>query len=251
MEIDFSNKIVVITGGSRGIGKELVRAFAEANAKVYFTYLSNEEKAENVVSEFSERYNTTIKSYAVDGRSKEAVRNFMETVLTENNKIDVLINSAGYIPRGLFLNTTETVWKNTIDSNLNSVYNYCTSALKYMLLNKEGCIINISSVSACFPATGQAAYSASKGAIESLTKALALEYGKYNIRVNTIAPGLIETEVVKTISNKIKQEILKRTPLGRFGRTEDVSNIALFLASENASYITGTQLLVTGGRHLD
>jgi len=251
MEINFSDKIVVITGGSRGIGRELVRAFAEAKAKVYFTYLSNEEKAKNVVNEYSERYNATIKAYAVDGRSKEAVQNFIEEVIAENSRIDVLINSAGYIPRGLFLNTTEPVWKNTIDSNVNSIYNYCISALKHMLLEKEGCIINISSVSAYFPAKGQAAYSTSKGAIESLTKALALEYGKYNIRVNTIAPGLIETEVVKTISDQVKQEILKRTPLGRFGRAEDISSVALFLASENASYITGTQLLVTGGRHLD
>ncbi|EGD47357.1 short-chain dehydrogenase/reductase SDR [Ruminiclostridium papyrosolvens DSM 2782] len=251
MEISFSDKVVIITGGSRGIGKDLVRAFAQANAKVYFTYLTNGEKAQNVVDEFSRRYAATIKANAVDGRSKEDVHNFIETVITENKKIDVLINSAGYIPRGLFLNTSEDVWKNAIESNVSSIYNYCTNVLKYMLLEKGGCIINISSVSAHFPAKGQAAYSASKGAIESLTKALALEYGKYNIRVNTIAPGLVETEVVKTISNQVKQEILKRTPLGRFGRAEDVSNTALFLASENASYITGTQLLVTGGRHLD
>lgn len=251
METNFSDKVVVITGGSRGIGKVLVRTFAEAKANVYFTYLSNKEKADQVVGEYTEKYNTVVKAFAVDGRSKQEVQSFMDTVLKENGKIDVLINSAGYIARGFFLNTTETVWKNTLDSNVSSVYNYCMSGLKPMILQKKGCIINISSVAADFPAKGQAAYSASKGAVESLSKALALEYGGYNIRINTIAPGLIETEVVKTISNKVKQEILKKTPLGRFGRAEDVSNAALFLASDNASYITGTQILVTGGRHLN
>lgn len=250
MECDYTDKVVIVTGGSRGIGKELVRAFAEANAIVYFTYLSNEEKAIEVASEYSEKYQARIKPMAVDGRSKNAVDQFIEAVLKENGKIDVLINSAGYISRGFFLNTTEDVWKSTMDTNINSVYNYCMNVIKPMILQKAGCIINISSVSAYYPAKGQAAYSTSKGAIESLTKALALEYGHFNIRVNTIAPGLIETEVVKTITNKVKQQILDRTPLGRFGRTEDVSNLALFLASENASYITGSELLVTGGRHL-
>lgn len=141
--------------------------------------------------------------------------------------------------------------ENTLDSNVNSIFHYSKYVLKHMILQKSGCIINISSVSAHFPAKGQAAYSTSKGAIESLTKALALEYGKYNIRVNTIAPGLIETEVVKTISPKVKSEILTKTPLGRFGRADDISNLALFLSSERASYITGTQILVTGGRHLE
>lgn len=171
--------------------------------------------------------------------------------LIATGKIDILINCAGYISRGFFLNTTEDVWKNTLDSNVNSIFHYSKYVLKHMILQKSGCIINISSVSAHFPAKGQAAYSTSKGAIESLTKALALEYGKYNIRVNTIAPGLIETEVVKTISPKVKSEILTKTPLGRFGRADDISNLALFLSSERASYITGTQILVTGGRHLE
>ncbi len=251
MESTFSGNTVVITGGSRGLGKEMVRAFAEAGANVYFTYLSNHEKARNVEKEYSEQYNTVIRAQSVDGRSREAVKSFIDSVLGETGKVDILINCAGYIARGFFLNTSEDVWKNTIDSNINSIYNYCMSVLKPMILQRKGCIINISSVSALFPAKGQAAYSASKGAVESLTKALALEYGCYNVRVNTIAPGLIETEVVKTISSKVKKEILNRTPLGRFGRADDVSNLALFLASENASYITGAQFLVTGGRHLD
>lgn len=251
MEYNLDGKTVIITGGSRGIGREMVRAFAEAGANVYFTYLSNHIKAQNVQEEFGKRYHSKINSCSVDGRVGSEVKNFIEDIIKETGKIDILINCAGYISRGFFLNTTEDVWKNTLDSNVNSIFHYSKYVLKHMILQKSGCIINISSVSAHFPAKGQAAYSTSKGAIESLTKALALEYGKYNIRVNTIAPGLIETEVVKTISPKVKSEILTKTPLGRFGRADDISNLALFLSSERASYITGTQILVTGGRHLE
>ena len=246
----YDGKTVIITGGSRGLGKEMVRAFAEEGANVYFTYLTSHDKAKKVEIEYSKKYNALIKSYAVDGRCMSEVEGFVKSVLSETGKIDILINSAGYISRGFFLNTSEKVWKKTFDSNVNSIYNYCINVLKPMILNKNGCIINISSVSAMFPAKGQAAYSASKGAIESLTKALALEYGQYNIRVNAIAPGLIETEVVKTISEKVKNEILSKTTLGSFGNGKDVSSLALYLASDKASYITGTQIFVTGGRHL-
>jgi 3-oxoacyl-[acyl-carrier protein] reductase len=119
-----------------------------------------------------------------------------------------------------------------------------------MILQKSGNIINISTVSALQPSPGQAAYSASKAAIESLTRTLAMEHGKYNIRVNSIAPGLIQTEIVKSITQELKDEVLKKTPLGKFGTPKDIADAAVFLASDFSSYITGIQLLVTGGRHL-
>lgn len=248
MNINYQDKVVIITGGSRGIGKELVRAFAEAGARVYFTYLSNKEKAHIIVENLSKKYFT--KTFQVDGRNYSAVEEFIKDILKENKKIDVLINNAGFIPRSLFLQTTEKIWHKTIDSNLTSVYNYCNIVLKYMMLQKSGVVLNISSVSAHQPDRGQSAYSTSKGAIESLTKNLAIEFGAYNIRINTIAPGLIETEIVKTISSETKNNILKKIPLKRFGIVEDVSNAALFLASDKAEYITGIQFMITGGRHL-
>ena len=189
-------------------------------------------------------------SEKVDNCSLEHVNMFAKKVINEQKHIDILVNNAGYIPRGLFLKTSEIVWKKAIDTNLGGVYNYCSAILKYMILQKQGNIINISTVSALQPSPGQAAYSASKAAIESLTRTLAMEHGKYNIRVNSIAPGLIQTEIVKSISKDIKDAVLQKTPIGRFGTSEDIANAAMFLASDVSSYITGVQLLVTGGRHL-
>ena len=245
----YSDKIVIITGGSRGIGKGLVEAYARENCKTYFTYLSSVSNAQKIEDDLQEE-GLFVKGMQVDGRNEGDVKEFISRVVDEHNKVDILVNNAGYIPRGLFLNTTKGIWDKTIDTNLNGVFNYCQEVLKHMMLKKEGVILNISSVSALHPGKGQAAYSASKAAIESLTKLLAMEYGKYNIRVNSIAPGLIETEVFKSITASIKGEILKKTPLNRFGIVEDVTNSALFLSSEKAEFITGIQLLVTGGRHL-
>lgn len=148
------------------------------------------------------------------------------------------------------MKTSETVWKKAIDTNLGGVYNYCSAILKYMILQKQGNIINISTISALRPSPGQAAYSASKAAIESLTRTLAMEHGKYNVRVNSIAPGLIQTEIVKSITKDVKDAVLQKTPIGRLGTPEDIANATMFLASDVSSYITGVQLLVTGGRHL-
>lgn len=251
MKIDFSGKVVIITGGSRGIGRGLVTHFARANATVYFTYLSSEDQAAAVVQECREQYGADVTGLRVDGRSKPDVESFMDTVWKNHKRIDVVVNNAAWIPRGLFLQMSEQDWSEGISANLNSVIAFCSSAIKYMILNKSGSIINISSRSALQPGRGQAVYTATKGAVESLTKVLALEYGSYNIRVNTIAPGLIETDVVNTMQTGVKKKIMERTPLGRMGTADDVSHAALFLASDYASYITGTQLPVTGGRHLD
>ncbi|MCM3135795.1 SDR family oxidoreductase [Paenibacillus polysaccharolyticus] len=249
MNLNLEDKVVVITGGSRGIGKGLVEAFARYRCKVYFTYLSSSKSAEDLARSLNEQ-GFFVRPFKVDGISLEEVKTFINDIISDEKRIDILINNAGYIPRGLFLGTAEETFKHTIDSNLLGVYNYCQSVLKNMILNKQGVILNITTVSSYQPSKGQAAYSASKAAIESLTKVLALEYGKYNIRVNSIAPGLIETEIVKSISDKVKSDILLKTPLDRFGSVEDVSDSALFLASEKAAYITGVQLLVTGGKHL-
>lgn len=251
MNIDFSGKVVIITGGSRGIGRGLVTHFARAHATVYFTYLSNEDLAAAVVHECKEHYDAEVTGVRVDGRSGPDVESFMDTVWQAHKRIDVVVNNAAWIPRGLFLQMSGQDWSEGINANLNSVIAFCSSAIKYMIPAKSGSIINISSRSALHPGRGQAVYSATKGAVESLTKVLALEYGSYNIRVNTIAPGLIETDVAGTMQTELKKKIVERTPLGRIGTVDDVGSAVLFLASDYASYITGTQLLVTGGRHLD
>lgn len=249
MNINMSDKIVVVTGGSRGIGREIVKTFTELGAYVYFTYLSNEGAAKELEASLLSK-GLKVQGEKVNNCSLEQVNLFVEKVINEQKRIDILVNNAGYIPRGLFLKTSETVWKKAIDTNLGGVYNYCSTVLKHMILQKSGNIINISTVSALQPSIGQAAYSASKAAIESLTRTLAMEHGKYNIRVNSIAPGLIQTEIVKGITQEVKDGVLKKTPLARLGNLKDIADAAVFLASDFSSYITGIQLLVTGGRHL-
>lgn len=249
MYTDLKGKVVVITGGSKGIGRGLVEAFAKAGSKVYFTYLSSEAQAKLIEDQLlSEGW--FAKAARVDGSSLEHVRDYINEIIAAEVSIDILINNAGFIPRGLFLGTTESIMDKTMNTNYKGVYNYCSVVLKYMVLKRQGVILNMTTLSSYLPAKGQSAYSASKAAIESLSKVLAIEYGKYNIRVNTIAPGLIETEIVKSISDQVKSDILSKTPLNRLGNVQDVSNAALFLASDQAKYITGVQLLITGGKHL-
>lgn len=249
MNIDIKNKIVIITGGSSGIGKSLVKCFANEGCFVFFTYLNNKDSSEKLVSELTAD-GKKVECCKVDNSNSNEIKAFISSVIEKCGKIDVLINNAGYIPRGLFLNTPIDVIEKAVNVNLIGTANYCQAVLKNMMINKGGCIINISSISALRPVSGQSAYSVSKAGIESLTSTLAQEYGKYNIRINTIAPGLIETDVVKSITQKKKDNILNMTPMGKNGSPDDIANAAVFLASDKASHITGIQLLVTGGRHL-
>ena len=242
-------KVALVTGASRGIGRAVAIELAKEGATVAINYAGNVAAAEEVKNIITDMGGKAMIVQA-DVSDEQAASEMVEKVIAEFGQIDILVNNAGYIPRGLFLKTSEIVWKKAIDTNLGGVYNYCSAILKYMILQKQGNIINISTVSALQPSPGQAAYSASKAAIESLTRTLAMEHGKYNIRVNSIAPGLIQTEIVKSISKDIKDAVLQKTPIGRFGTSEDIANAAMFLASDVSSYITGVQLLVTGGRHL-
>jgi 3-oxoacyl-[acyl-carrier protein] reductase len=249
MNINVSDKVVIITGGSNGIGKELVKTFAREKCKVVFTYLRSEEKAKELEEEMKME-SLCVEGFKVNNCSGSEINEFIKEVVRKYKKIDVLVNNAGFIPRGFFLNTSNEVMEKTIETNIYGTINYCKVVLRYMMLNKNGSIINITSVSSWQPSAGQAAYSLSKAAIESLTKTLAIEYGKYNIRINTIAPGLVDTDVVKSITEKRKSDILDSTPLGKNASPTDIANAAIFLSSEMASHITGIQLLVTGGRHL-
>lgn len=246
MNISFQNKVVIVTGGSRGIGKQLVKDFSSSGAKVFFTYLNSKNESEILSKEIGEQ----IEGHRVDGRIPNEVNNFIEKIGTKLGKIDVLINNAGVVPVALLQETSVDTWDNTLNSNLNSVFNFCKSSLKHLYKSGSGVIVNVSSLTADRPGKGAAAYSASKGAIESLSRALAIEYAPFKIRVNSVLPGLIETDVADEVTNEFKQELIKRTPLKRIGTTEDVSNAVLFLASEKAQFITGTKLYITGGRHI-
>lgn len=249
MAFALEGKVVVITGGSKGIGCQLVDSFAREHGIVYFTYLNSKEAAMSIEEKLCAE-GLSVKACYVDGSSSEQVQTFISEIIAKHGRVDILINNAGYIPQALFFNTNEKVWNRTFLYNTYGVYHYCSAVLKHMVLKREGVIINISSAAAYKPKLGQSAYSSSKAAIESLTKVLALEYGQYNIRINTIAPGYVQTETAKSIKDKTRNRIIENTPLRRFVETEDIANAALFLSSELAKNITGIQMLVTAGRHL-
>ena len=250
MEVHLNGKVVVITGGTGLIGEGLVKRFVNEGCKVYFTYLKSKEKA-NVLEKTLKEEGKNIKGICVDGVDLKAVENFIKVVINDEKKIDVLINNAGYIPRELFSNTTIETWDRAMEVNVKSAYNYCKTVLKHMVNKKNGVIINVSSLSADRPSIGQAAYAASKGAIESLSKVLAIENGRKNIRINTIAPALVLEEAFhRNIREEKLKEILSKTPLHRFASVEDVVNTVVFLVSDEAKYLTGIQIPITGGRHL-
>ncbi len=244
MDLDYSGKVIVITGGSRGIGRQLVAAFCNLNATVYYTYRSAEQFNPSVFDTVKGQQPTGIQ---VDARSADEVEAFTSDVWKKDQAIDVLINNAAFIWRADFLNTTEEIWNKSVQTNIMGVVNHCTSALKYMIKNKSGSIINISTVCSDHPIKGQAAYSSTKNAVESLTKAISIEYGSFGIRANTISPGLIVTEKQKIVT----EEDVKKIPLQRVGYAADVCHAAAFLGSTYADYITGADLLVTGGSHLN
>lgn len=249
MTEEFRDQVVVITGGSRGIGRALVQNFVSKGAKVYFTYLSNDAAAEDTVGLCQGLHEPVANK--VDIRESSLIHDFVRLVGTQQGKIDILINNAGVVPRSLLPQTTASMWNNALQTNLSSVHFFCLEAFPFLLRGDGKAIVNISSVAADRPSKGLGAYSATKGALEALTRVMALEYGSFNIRVNTVAPGLILTEVAKDILPEVRDKIISRTPLRRAGTVDDVCEAVSFLASHRASFITGTQLYVTGGKHLD
>ncbi len=243
------DKIVVITGGSRGIGRGLVYKFAEAGAKVIFTYLSNEEKACEVIETANKKYGILVDTKQVDGRCEREVKKFLDYISEKYGHIDVLINNAGYITRRNVEDMTDDIWLNSIDTNFNAVMYFCKNSLKLMKHGNSS-IVNISTVCAEQPLKGQAAYSTTKSAVETLSKVLALEYAKYKIRVNVVSPGFIMTEKKKMMSEQDIQNVIESIPLKRAGNSDDIANVVMFLASDDSSYITGANIPISGRNHL-
>ena len=245
MEISMKNRVVLITGGSRGIGAELVRSFCSLGAKVYFTFKSNQQAAQEIMN------STGAIGKKVDGANEKEVEEFCDNVGEKHKVIDVLVNNAGSVPRALLVDTTVDVFKSTFLANVGGVFNFSRSCLKYLLKSNYPSIINISSVASNRPSRGVGVYSCTKGAIESLSKVMALEFAPYKIRVNTVAPGLVRTQVSEGITEEAREKILEKTPLKRSGEVQDIAGAVIFLASDLARFITGIQLYVTGGRHLN
>lgn len=239
-------KTVLVTGASKGIGREIAGLFAEHGANIAFTYLSSVEKGEALEKEMKDK-GVNAKGYRSDASDFAAADELIQNVVKDLGGLDVVVNNAGITKDGLLMRMSEEAWDEVIRVNLKSVFNVTKAATKYMMRQKSGSVINMTSVVGIKGNAGQANYAASKAGIVGFTKSVALELGSRNIRANAIAPGFIETEMTGQLDQKTVEGWAAAIPLKRAGTTTDVANCALFLASDLSTYITGQVLQVDGG----
>lgn len=240
------NKVAIVTGGSRGIGKAICEKFIEEGATVAFTYVSSDEKARALEAELTKNGGVA-KGFKSDAADFAQAQQLIDAVAAEFGRIDILVNNAGITRDGLLMRMSEEDWDNVINTNLKSVFNTVKAVQKYMLKQRSGSIINLSSVVGVQGNAGQSNYSASKAGILGFTKSVALELGSRNIRSNAIAPGFIETEMTAVLDEKVVQGWRDNIPLRRGGTPEDVANLCVFLGSDKSAYITGQTINVCGG----
>ncbi|MBK7139038.1 MAG: 3-oxoacyl-[acyl-carrier-protein] reductase [Bacteroidetes bacterium] len=242
------NKIALVTGGSKGIGESIVRAFAKQGAKVIFTYLSSEERALNIEKEIISEGNFA-KAIKCDGTKLASVEILVNEVIKEFGGINILVNNAGITRDNLLLRMSEMQWDEIMDSNLKSVFSFSKYGIKTMLRN-GGSIINISSIVGIRGNAGQSNYAASKAGIIGFSKSVALELGVRNIRCNVIAPGFVQTEMTEELAPEVKAAYVGKIPLNRFGQVNEIAKVATFLASDMSSYVTGQVISVCGGMNI-
>jgi acetoacetyl-CoA reductase/3-oxoacyl-[acyl-carrier protein] reductase len=243
-----NDKIAIVTGASRGIGKAIALELAREGAKVALNYQSNEALAENVASEIRAAGGECMLARANVADSAEA-RGLIKTVVDKWGRLDILVNNAGITRDKSLRKMTDDDWSAVIGTNLNAVYYCTTAAMQPMMAQKFGRIINISSMNGQIPAFGQANYSASKGAIIAFTRTAALELAKTGITVNVIAPGFTLTDMLSQVPEDVQNTIKARIPMGRFGLPEEIAKAVTFLAAD-ADYITGAQINVNGGAYM-
>ena len=246
VDLDLKEKVAVVTGGGRGIGRAVAERLACAGATVVLTYSSSEEAAAEVVQAI-EADGHTAHAKHLDVREGKAVDAFFEQVEKEFGRIDVLVNNAGIVKDGLIVSLSDADWTDVIQTNLFGTARCIRAVARPMMLARKGSIINLSSVAAQSPNRGQSNYASSKGAIEALTRQVAVELGRKNVRVNAVAPGIIVTDMSERVRNEAGAEIKKRILLRRFGTPEEVAGCVHFLASDASAYITGQVITVDGG----
>ena len=240
------NKVALITGGGRGIGRSICESFAENGCNVAFTYNSSKEAAENLVEELK-KYDVKVKSYKSDASDHDKSVELIDNVISDFERIDVLVNNAGITKDNLLRRMSPSDFKDVVNVNLGSVFNLKKSSIRIFLKQKEGSIINISSIVGVKGNAGQSNYAASKAGIIGFSKSIALELGSRNIRCNVVAPGFIETDMTDSLSDDVLEKWKESIPLKRSGKPNDVGNACVFLASDLSSYITGQVLQVDGG----
>jgi 3-oxoacyl-[acyl-carrier protein] reductase len=241
MSLPFENKVVVVTGGSRGIGRAIVERFVALGARVFFTYHQREDLAQEVTTACGAE---GIKCSQTDAVTIVAA---VEHIVGAAGKLDVLVNNAGITSDQFLMLMPANDWNKVIDTNLNGVYRWCKAVSYPMLSARRGTIVNIASIAGMVGVAGQTNYCASKGALLAFSRALAAEMGVKGVRVNTVVPGFIETDMTAKVPRAIREKSLERILLHRFGKTSEVAAVTTFLASDEASYIVGQTIVVDGG----
>jgi 3-oxoacyl-[acyl-carrier protein] reductase len=239
-------KTALITGAARGIGKAIALKYASEGANIAFTDLVIDENAKATENEIA-ALGTKVKGYASDASNFEEAHKVVDEIIKDFGRIDILVNNAGITRDGLMVRMTEQQWDIVIKVNLKSAFNFIHAVTPQMMRQKSGSIINMSSVVGVSGNAGQSNYSASKAGLIGLTKSMAKEIGSRNIRVNAIAPGFIITDMTGALSEEVRKQWAEQIPLRRGGTPDDVANVALFLASELSSYVSGQVINVCGG----
>lgn len=242
----FADKNVLVTGGTRGIGRAIVERFAAEGANVAFTYRSSSEEADALVAELTQAGHTA-KAFQADAADFAAAEAAVNEVITEWGSVDVIVNNAGVTRDNLMLRMSEEDFDAVVGTNLKSVFNYSKAAYRQMMRQRGGRIVNLSSVVGVMGNPGQTNYAASKAGIIGFSKSLAKELGARGVTVNVVAPGYVETDMTSAISEAAREAMLGSVPVGRPASPADIATAVLFLASDEASYITGHVLHVDGG----
>lgn len=240
------NKAAIVTGGSRGIGRSIVLALCREGAECVFTYTKNQAAAESVAKEVQAMGGRAL-AFQLDVKDFEGTKVFIEEIKKKFGKIDILVNNAGITRDKSLMMMSSEDWSDVIDTDLTGFFNTTRACIITLLKQKSGTIVNISSVSGIHPLPGQVNYAAAKAGIIGFTKSLAQEVAPYNIRVNAVAPGFVDTDMTSGFEAKYREHALKKIPLGRFGTPDEVARVVVFLASEASRYITGQVLQIDGG----
>jgi len=242
----FNKKRILITGGTRGLGKAMALAFAHAGAWVAVSYATDEESARKTGEELQDIAHSSLVIRA-DVSSQTAVTDMIDGIIKKWQQIDVLVNNAGIIRDKLLMFLDENDWNRVIDTNLKGTYLCSRAVMKPMIARRAGRIINVTSPSAITGRAGQTNYAASKGGIISFTKSLSREISRFGITVNALCPGVITTAMTESLDTEQRKGLLQMIPMGRFGTPEEVAAAVLFIASDEAAYMTGQTLTVDGG----